>query len=64
MDMESGICWRMIHLSLFGEYQTLRRHAQVKDADDRQMEMLNIFMGVCSVTSYTVGWGLILVRTS
>jgi hypothetical protein len=56
MDMGLGIYWRTIHLLLFGEYQILGGQAQVKDADDRQMEMLNIFMGVCLVTSDTVGW--------
>ena len=42
--MELGIYWRMILSLLLGEYLS---HDGIRGADDRQMEMLNIFMGVC-----------------
>jgi len=46
MDMELGIYWRMIVLLLLGEYSLID---DMVGADGRQMEMLNIFMGVCRV---------------
>ena len=60
MDMELGIYWRMIVLSLSGG---LLSYDGMRGADDRQMEMLNIFMGVCLLSDE---WGgrLIAVRTS
>jgi hypothetical protein len=51
MDMELGICWRMTVLLLLGEYWLI---GDVMVADGRQMEMLNIFMGVCPVSPETV----------
>jgi hypothetical protein len=50
----------MILLLLLGEYRLI---GDVMVADDRQMEMLNIFMGVC-LLSDEVGAGLMVVRTS
>jgi len=44
MDTEYGTCWQMIVLLLSGEYYM---HDGGSGLICRQMEMLNVFMGVC-----------------
>jgi hypothetical protein len=51
----------MIVLLLLGKYCLIR---DVMETDDRQMEMLNIFMGVRLVSLNKVEGRLMVVRTS